>query len=216
MRFKGLSEPLVGRVCSAAVLERHVGAGFLGQIRTDDPLVELIGVALSDDEKDLMVHVHAATETKKFVGTATVTVTWYEKQFETNEVLRGSPEDSRALDIIPCRFFEKSDKSSRSRPSVAELIADDPWKYSRNLASTWLRGKRPVRTTEKFLVVMLGSDDDEIRSLAQSGLALLVSALSERSISPSIKREIGSVVMAIARHHYRRGQDTDTDPGCTT
>lgn len=212
MNFRGLSEPLVGRVCSARALERHVGSGFLGPIRIDEPLIELIGVALSDDEKSLMVHVHAATETKKFISTAHVTVVWYERQMETSSLLRGCPQDARALDVLPCLFFESGDRARQQRPTIPELVAADAYGFARDLASSWLRGKRPVRRTEQFFITMLGADDDEAKALAQAGLGLLVTALARRVIAPSLKREIGGIVMAIARRLYKPSVETDPSP----
>jgi len=213
MNFRGLSEPLVGRVCSAGALERHVGTGFLGSIRNDDPLVELLGVALSDDEKSLMVHVHAATAARKFVGIATVTVAWYEAQFETNVLLRDSPDDACMIDSTPCRFFEGGANAPlRRRPSVAELFAADSYEFSRSLATSWLLGRRPVRRTEQFFLAIIAQSDENLATLAQTGLSLLAEALSSSSITPALKRRIGELCVEIAHLHYtQEGTDSVSD-----
>jgi hypothetical protein len=173
-------------------------------------IVELFGVALSEDEQNLMVHVHAATEAKAFTGIAEVKVGWYERQFEISTLLRSSPDDLSALDARPCAFFERSRDAKLRAPSVPELVAEDTYGFARNLASDWLRGKRPVRRTEQFLIAMLSSEDDEVKTFAKQGLDLLVTALTHRSIAPALKREIGEVVMAIARRHYKPASETDS------
>jgi hypothetical protein len=199
MRFRGLSEPLVARVCSAAVFERHVGGGFLGPIRLDDPLVEMLGVALSDDEQTLMVHVHAATETKKFVSTAEVNVRWYERQFENNIVLRGTPDDARAIGTTPCQFFEIQDEKPEKTPSIVERVKRGEVGFARELAARWFKGGRPIRKTEQLFLALLNHEKEDIRENAKAGLLLLVEALSGPSIPPSIKHKIGEICVVVGR-----------------
>lgn len=199
MRFRGLSEPLVARVCSAAVFERHVGGGFLGSIRLDDPLVEMLGVALSDDEQTLMVHVHAATETKKFVSTAEVNVRWYERQFENNIVLRGTPDDARAVGVIPCQFFESQDQKPEKTPSIVERVKRGEVGFARELAARWFKGGRPIRKTEQLFLALLNHEKEDIRENAKAGLLLLVEALSGPSIPPSLKRKIAEICVVLGK-----------------
>ena len=199
MRFRGLSEPLVGRVCSAKMLERHVGPGLLGPIGTDNPLVEIIGVALSDDEKSLMVHVHAATETQKFVGTTEVTVAWYERQFETSTIIRGSPIDSRAVDVVPCLYFENPQPRHPKPPSIIEMVKRGEVGFARELASRWFRGGRPLRKTEQLFLALLDHENIEVQASARAGLTLLVEALSSSSITASLKRKIGEICIVLGR-----------------
>ena len=199
MMFKGLSEPLVGRVCSAKTLAKHVGSNFLGPISKSNPLVELIGVALSDDEKSLLVHVHVATEASKFIGTTQVTVTWYERQFETHSLLRGSPSDLDALEQVPCQYVESPESRQRKAPTIFEMVKNGEVAFARDLASAWFKGRQPMRKTEQLFLALMNHEDRSIQETAQAGLSLLIEALSGQTISPALKRKIGEICIVLGR-----------------
>jgi hypothetical protein len=199
LRFRGLNEPLVSRVCSAENLERQVGGGYLGPIRMSNPIVELIAVAASEDGSSFMVIVHAATETMKFVGTSEVPTNWYVRQFEEHTILRGSPDDARAISITPCHFFENPQKKRAPNPTILERVKRGEVGIARELASRWFKGGRPIRKTEHLFLALLSHEREDIRDHAKAGLLLLVEALSGRTIAPSIKHKIGQICIVLGR-----------------
>jgi len=207
MRFHGLSEPPIGRICSSASLSSHVGAGFLGPISSSEPLVEIFAVALSEDEQHLMVMVHAATEVHKFVGTAHVTVAWYARQFETHTFLRGAPEDLSALDVVPCIFVEGSRNLPSRSLSFIELVGAELEKLARDLGQRWLEGKQPMRRTEHFFLALLTSDSEDIKRQAHVGLSLLAEALNGKRLSSALRVQIGKACLDMAT-----AQTQDAEP----
>lgn len=198
MRFHGLGEPPVSRVCSSKSFKKHVGTGFIGSISSSDPMVELFAVAMSEDEKHLMVMVHAATEVHKFVGTIQVTAAWYQRQFETHTFLRGSPEDLSALEEVPCVFFEDTRRSASGSPSFVELVGSELEKLAHDLGRRWLEGKKPMRRTEHFFLALLTSDSEDIKRQAQAGLSLLMEALNGGRITLTLRRQIGKACLDLA------------------
>jgi hypothetical protein len=56
-----------------------------------------------------------------------------------------------------------------------------------------------VRKTQQFFIALLKSNDSDIKKLANEGLELLASALSNRNIPPLLKRHIAEVCLAIGR-----------------
>ena len=199
MRFRGLNEPLVARVCSAEHLEKQVGGGYLGPIRMSNPLVELFAFAASEDESSFMVIVHAATETMKFVGTTEVSTNWYERQFEEHTILRGAPDDARALSVLPCTLYESPRKERPKTQTIVERVKHGEVGFARELASRWFKGGRPIRKTEQLFLALINHEREDIRENAKAGLLLLVEALSGRTIAPSLKHKIGQICIVLGR-----------------
>ncbi len=199
MRFHGLPEPPLPRVCSAKHLEKQVGHGFLGWDHRDNLIVEVVALAVSEDEKQVMALIHAENETDKFVGTSAVSAAWYHELFEEHTFVRGAPNDIRALAIVPCLLFEGARPTLPTTPLVTELLALDRQGFARNLAHKWFQRGRPVRKTQQFFIALLKSNDSDVKKLANEGLELLASALSSRNIPPVLKRRIAEVCLAIGR-----------------
>jgi|694.fasta_scaffold40330_3 hypothetical protein len=199
MRFHGLPEPPLPRVCSAKHLEKQVGHGFLGWNHRENPIVELVALAVSEDEEQVIALIHAENETDKFVGTSAVSAVWFNELFEEHTLVRGAPEDIRSLAIVPCRLFEGARPSRPTTPLMTELLALDRQGFARNLAHKWFQRGRPVRKTQQFFIALLKSNDSDIKKLANEGLELLASALSNRNIPPLLKRHIAEVCLAIGR-----------------
>lgn len=199
MRFHGLSEPQPPRVCTAEQIEQQAGLGFLGSYRKHDPLVELSPLAISDDDEHVMVQVHVAGRNSTFLATAIVSLKWFSQLFEEYALIRGIPDDPRDLEATPCQFFEDGRPKRTRGPSVIELVRKDEYGFARHLGFRWLHGRRPVRKTEQLFITLLEHDTEEVRDLARKGLLLLVDALAQPSITPSAKRKIGEVCIAIGR-----------------